>query len=110
MKKNTFRLSEKQLDDMAAEAVIDCYNESEERGGWFAMIEEHLKVPFETSVLGMPVTVVRVDLNRSDEIVAVCRRGRYRQTIPILDLQLPSPPPAGAEWLEAYRRWSRGGR
>jgi hypothetical protein len=24
------------------------------------------------------------------------------------DLPLPSPRPAGAEWIEAYRRWSGG--
>jgi hypothetical protein len=25
--------------------------------------------------------------------------------IPILDLPLPTPPPGGAEWIEAYRHW-----
>jgi len=25
--------------------------------------------------------------------------------VPILDVQLPAPPPEGAEWIEAYRRW-----
>jgi hypothetical protein len=28
-----------------------------------------------------------------------------RQVIPILDLQLPAPPPKGAKWIEAYRHW-----
>ena len=32
-------------------------------------------------------------------------RGRQHQAIPILDLALPSPPPAGAEWIQAYRHW-----
>jgi len=108
MRKTAFTPGKKRLDAMSAEAVIDCYNESEQIGGWFAMIEEQLQCPFETSVLGMPVTVERVDMNRNDEIVAVCRRRKYRQTVPILDLPLPSPPPAGAEWLEAYRYWSSG--
>jgi hypothetical protein len=35
----------------------------------------------------------------------VCSRGRNRQTLPILDLPLPRPPPAGCEWIEAYRYW-----
>jgi len=30
------------------------------------------------------------------------------QAVPILALPLPSPPPAGAEWIEACRRWLRG--
>jgi hypothetical protein len=25
--------------------------------------------------------------------------------IRVVDLPLPAPPPAGAEWIEAYRRW-----
>ena len=44
----------------------------------------------------------------SAEMVAICRRGRDRQALPILDLPLPTPPPSGAEWIEAYRRWARG--
>lgn len=60
-------------------------------------------------LLGVSVTVLRVDLNQREEIVAVCRRDRIRQTVPILDLPLPSPPPAGAEWIDAYRRWLGGG-
>ena len=69
------------------------------------MIEEHLAVPFETTMLGVPVTVESVDLNRSEQIVAICSRGRDRQSLPILDLPLPRPLPAGAEWIEAYRHW-----
>jgi hypothetical protein len=60
-------------------------------------------------VLGVAVTVERIDLTPSDEIVAICRRGTSRQAITILDLPLPAPPPAGAEWIEAYRRWAQGG-
>ena len=50
----------------------------------------------------------KVDFNDADEIVAVCRRDRNRQSVPILDLPIPSPPPAGAEWIEAYRWWVMG--
>jgi hypothetical protein len=49
-----------------------------------------------------------VDVTARDEIVATCSRGRLRQSIPILDLVLPAPAPAGAEWIEAYRRWTSG--
>ena len=73
-----------------------------------AVIDERLAVPFETTLLGLPVTVKGVDLTERDAIVANCTRGRLRQPIPILDLVLPSPSPAGAEWIEAYRYWSGG--
>ena len=61
------------------------------------MIGDNLALPFETTVLGVPVTVECVDLTQREEIVAVCRRAGVRQTVPIIDLRLPSPPPAGAE-------------
>ena len=91
--------------EMMEEATVDAYGESEQAAGWLTSIEENLEVPFETTVLGVPVIVERIDLSRSGQIVAVCRRGRIRQSLPILDLPLPTPPPAGAEWIEAYRRW-----
>ena len=92
---------------MVEEATVDCYNESEQVCGWFTMIDENLAVPFEAMVLGVTVTVERVDITEADQIVAICSRGRRRQSIPILDLPLPTPPPDGAEWIEAYRRWAR---
>jgi hypothetical protein len=49
------------------------------------MIEKYLAVPFETVVLGVPISVERVDL------------------------PLPTPLPDRAEWIEAYRRWHAEG-
>jgi len=62
---------------------------------------------FSTTMLGVEVTVERVDLNKAGEIVAVCRRGPERQRVPVIDLPLPEPKPKGAEWIDAYRRWAR---
>ncbi len=101
-------MSGAQLDAMVEEATVDCYKESEQITGLFTVIEEELMVPFETQVLGVEVTVERVDLNDDDQIVAICSREKLRQSIPLLDLPLPtSPPPKGAEWIEAYRHWLR---
>jgi hypothetical protein len=99
------RISQARLVEMIEEATVDCYTESEQITGWFTVIEKNLAAPFETMVLGVPVTVERIDLNRDEQIVAVCRRGRDRRSLPILDLPLRTPTPAGAEWIEAYRRW-----
>lgn len=53
-------------------------------------------------------TVVEgIDLTSDDSIVAICSRRRHRQRIPVPDLQLPDPLPKGAEWIEAYRRWTK---
>jgi hypothetical protein len=87
------------------QATVDAYGDSEQITGWLTIIEENLAVPFETTVLGVPVTVERIDLDCSEQIVAICRRGQARQSLPILDLPLPTPLPDGAEWIEAYRHW-----
>ena len=78
--------------------------------GFFTMIEENLHVPFLTQVLGVEVTVTRIEMTELDEIVATCSRGKQNQNISILELPLRAPPPEGAEWIEAYRYWRRGGR
>ncbi len=104
------RLGRRQLEALIEEAIIDAYGESEQRVGFLTMLEERLAVPFATEILGTAVRVERIDLNDAEEIVAICRRGRQRQLIPILNLPLPSPPPVGWEWIEAYRHWARGGR
>jgi hypothetical protein len=104
-KRQAPRLTKARLAQMIEQATIDAYGESEQITGWFTMIDENLAKPFETMVLGVSVIVERVDLDRSEQIVAVCRRGRARQSLSLLDLPLPTPPPAGAEWIEAYRRW-----
>lgn len=100
------RVSASKLDRLIEEAVVDAYNESEQRTCLYTVLDERLEVPFETEVLGVKVTVERVALSDADEIVAICRRGRGRQAIPILDLPLPVPRPEGSEWIEAYRRWT----
>lgn len=97
------------LDELIAEATTDAYGEAEQRTGLYTMLEEHLALPFVTEVLGVAVTVERIDLTVGNEIVAICRRGKTRQAIAILDLPLPAPPPTGAEWIAAYRRWAQGG-
>ncbi len=90
---------------MIEQATVDCYNESEQVCGWFTAIEENLAVPFEAIVLGMRVTVERIEVTETEQVVAICSRGRHRQSVPILDLELATPLPGGAEWIEAYRRW-----
>ena len=102
------RCSNAKLDDMIKEATVDAYGDSEETMGFFTLLEDRLKLPFKTELLGIEVAVERVDLTDDEQIVVVCSRGKSRQRISILDLPLPSPPPEGAEWIDAYRRWSRG--
>jgi hypothetical protein len=93
------RLTKARFAEMIEQATVDAYGDSEQITGWFTMIEERRAVPFETKMLGVPVTVERVDLDGSEQIVAICRCGRARQSLPIIDLPLPTPLPDGTEWI-----------
>jgi hypothetical protein len=99
-------LSRAQLAAMVDEATVDCHDEDEQVSGLHTMIVDNLTVPFQTQILGVDVTVEDIDLTNRGQIVALCRRGRFRQAISLLDLPLPTPPPKGAEWIEAYRHWA----
>ncbi|MDG4760540.1 hypothetical protein [Micromonospora sp. WMMD710] len=93
------------LEAMIEEATVDAYSDDEQLTGLFTMIEEHLAVPFTTTVLGVEATVRKIELT-ADTIVAVCARDRHRQKIDLLDLPLPTPAPVGAAWIDAYRHWA----
>ncbi|MEU1757355.1 hypothetical protein ABZ436_32565 [Micromonospora matsumotoense] len=93
------------LEAMIEEATVDAYGDDEQLTALFTMIEEHLSVPFTTTVLGVEVTVRKINLT-ADTIVAVCARGQHRQRIDLLDLPLPTPTPDGAGWIDAHRHWA----
>lgn len=78
--------------------------------GLYTMIMDNLVVPFEATILGLTVVVERLEISAAEQLVAICRRGIMRQKVGILELPLPKPVPAGAEWIEAYRRWLTGGK
>ncbi|MER6076547.1 hypothetical protein ABT187_49395, partial [Streptomyces sp. NPDC001817] len=99
------QLSDAELDELVAQATVDAYDGEEQLTGLFTMLVEQLAVPFKTVVLGLEVTVKKVDRLPGSQIVAVCTRARHWQAIGILDLPLPDPAPEGAEWIEAYRHW-----
>ena len=106
MSKN-LEFTTKYLDKLIGEATTDAYNESEQAGGFFVMIEENLALPFVTQLLGQEVTVAKVDITERDQIVAICVRGKLSQTIPILDLPMPDPlPRRGVDcWLSPMARY-----
>ena len=101
-------VSKAHLEKLIAEAVVDAYTEQEQAVGFLSLIQDHLVLPFSVNILGVEAVVEKVDMTRDGRIVAVCRRENVRQRIGILDLALPTPTPAGAEWIAAYHHWSRG--
>jgi hypothetical protein len=104
------RLSKARLDELVEDALVDAYGEPEQVTGFYTMMENDLRLPFETEILGMTVTVEGIDITEDDQLVAVCRKGKTKQRISLSELPLPSPPPEGAEWIVAYRYWRTGKR
>ncbi len=99
------RLTAARLAEMIEEATVDAYGEPEQLTGWLTMLEKYVVFPFETVVLGALVRVTRIDQSADERLIALCERGADRQAIGLVDLPLPVPSPAGAEWIEGYRRW-----
>lgn len=96
-----------QLEALIQEAIVDAYDEHEQRVGFLCVIQDNVKVPFSTVVLGIKVEVTGFDDADGGEIVALCKRGASRQQIPVTDLPLPKELPEGGEWILAYREWAR---
>lgn len=82
-----------ELDALVEQAVVDAYDEYEQLTAFHAAIESYLAVPFQTTVLGVEVTVTKIDLLPGSGVVAICTRAKHRQAIGVLDLPLPTPPP-----------------
>jgi len=104
----SLRLSKARLDELVEEALVDAYGESEQMTGFYTMMENDLRLPFETEILGMTVIVEGIDITEDDQLVAVCRKDKTKQRISLSELPVPSPLPKGAEWIVAYRYWRTG--
>jgi hypothetical protein len=98
-----------QLDELIEEAIVDCHDEEEQLNGFFTVMDDNLALPFMTPILGVEASVASIEMDDYGRIKAICERNGERQRIDLLDLPLPSPPPSGAEWIAAYRRWLEGG-
>ncbi|MEU0387139.1 hypothetical protein [Streptomyces chartreusis] len=91
---------------MIEEATVDAYGQDEQLTGFFTMIEESLAVPFTTTVLGVGVSVVGVDLAEDGRVVARCARGRSDRTSEFWTCHCRNPP-RGLAMVGAYRYWAR---
>ena len=70
------RLSKARLDELVEEALVDAFGESEQVSGFYTMMENDLRLPFETEVLGVTVIVEAIDITDDDQLVAVCRKNK----------------------------------
>ena len=99
------RWKKSRLESLIERAVVDGGDEEEQQMAFFEALEEHLKLPFRTSIGKLPVTVRSIEVGDDEEIVAICQHQDDRFEVPLLDLVIPRPAPPGADWIEAYRLW-----
>lgn len=103
-------MSKVDLQQLIEKAIIDCYDEYEQRACFYTMLEDNLEFPFEATVVGEKVKVTGVDQQTDELIVAVCKRKGKTYTIDLLSLNYDPKQVTGSEWIEAYREWSRGSK
>jgi len=69
-------LSDDELDALVEEATVDAYGDDEQLDGFAVMIEDNLEVPFETTILGVTVTVQKVTQTESG-IFGLCAGNQH---------------------------------
>ncbi|HWZ69846.1 MAG TPA: calcium-binding protein [Casimicrobiaceae bacterium] len=74
MSVKTQAISKAQLAAMIEEVTVDAHGDSGQTTGWYTMLVEDLALPFETTLLGVAVKVVALDLRGDNTIVAICNR------------------------------------
>lgn len=102
--------NEERLQELVAEATVDCYGEEEEYWGLLAMLEDELDFPLPATLIGEAVELIGLDSNASSPhrgIVAQVRRKGKTYSVSLADLQITDSESPSAEWLAAYRYWLR---
>ena len=74
-----------ELDALIEEATVDAHDASEQMIGFHTMLDEDLEMPFKTEVLGVEVTVEKLELTDDNQIAVICTRGKSSQRMLILD-------------------------
>ena len=100
-----FKTPKAELDEVLADATVDCYNEDEEFSGVLTTLEDNLPFPFEAKV-----QVVGIDERRSEPgrgIIAKVRKGKKEYGAALSELETPENF-EGRKWLEMFEYWGGG--
>lgn len=99
----------RRLRKLIEEAIVDCYTEEEQHGGFLVMLQDHVACPFRALVAGEEVEVRGFDWDGTPQgIMAICRRKGRTYRVNATALEWATRPPVGAEWFDAYRAWLKG--
>lgn len=104
-------ISEKRLQELLEEAIVDCYDEEEEFMGVLITVDENVTWPLSAELAGMPVEILGLDENASSTrrgIVARIRRGGKEYIASLSDLTFGPMDESSAAWLAMYCWWAEG--
>ncbi|MGB8648268.1 MAG: calcium-binding protein [Anaerolineae bacterium] len=105
-----FKTSQRQLEKMLEEALVDCYGADEQFSGLAATIEDKLPFPFKARVLGEMVEVIGIDNHRTSMnrgIIAWVRKGGKEYPAALSEIQVAKSF-NGLKWLELYEFYVDG--
>lgn len=106
-KKLAKQFTEDELDELIDEAIVDAYDEYEQRIGFLTMIQDNVTVPFQASLHGSEVTVSEID--GTDRVIkAIIKENKKSYPVDILDVEIDPSAVKGGEWIMAYRKWEGG--
>ena len=96
------------LDELIAEATLDCNGEEEEHTALLTIIEDQVVCPFRAKVIGATVEVTRFEWPKSGYgMLAVCRRKGRAYRVDINSMEWIEPFPEGYQRIAAYQAWRK---
>jgi len=104
--KQKTKASQARLEELIAEANVDCYDEYEQHIGLRVAVTDNVQCPFTAQVIGEKVEVLKLT-DDGEAIIATCRKVNTKRTytIEIMSLDFTENLPKGYEWIKAYREW-----
>ncbi len=102
------KFSEEELREMINEAMVDCYNESEEFMGVLYTLQDSMVFPFKAKALGETIDVVDIDdesSGRGRGVVAKVEKQGKTYTIGLGDLEI-DPDSVNSKWFQMLHYWN----
>ena len=95
------------LNELIDEITVDAYGEDEQLWAFRQAFEDSIEVPCESTVVGVPVRVLKFDYDGNERrgLTATCRRDDGTKYVVAASEVVMSPSTLGRRYLAAYRKW-----
>jgi hypothetical protein len=93
------------IQDEIDEILTDCYGEYEQMSGWENAFLDEVEVPFQASLLGIPVEVQDFRVNDANALQCQIMREDKQRWVGIEDLDAEGLPEDFQHLLKLYRVW-----